>query len=466
MATDTFLNITPSTIELISPTSIMCIVENCHSKFLNQSTLQFHLRKHHKLILDAARDPKPMVRYFCPESNCKYNVSIRTSYFASRKYLRQHFLKVHATKEFNCDKCDRKFACKTLCHQHVKTCGFVFKCDICDWSYSSRESLLTHCRRKNHTFPKNLRGTGKVKAVRETMKNTSVSQNDIAIIKSSAAVNTSIGTVPALAKKWIHIVPDPNKAAIATSVNPGELLKSLQRKTSISEPLFKSVKLSKISQMTQTASLYKVNCRKISREVGCLTSPTTLLTNMSCGAPSETIQDAKFKDLELIDEESNTLISNASQTYRNLNHLNYVEDENTLTYFTNAPFNTSLCHIETQTELMPFPDNDNIDCSRDMDPLLYSHMYTQTCDDILSELGLATIHTQTNWPDDDCHDLFVSTETQTCFPEIMMGDCSTQTQAMDTRKMPNKLITEFSFSNQCTQTQQTDYFQLSEENVQ
>lgn len=49
---------------------------------------------------------------------------------------------------------------------------------------------------------------------------------------------------------------------------------------------------------------------------------------------------------------------------------------------------------ETQTDLIydsMFPNEDRTD------PMLYSHMYTQTCDDIISDLGLATIETQTNW---------------------------------------------------------------------
>lgn len=264
-------------------------------------------------------------------------------------------------------------------------------------------------------------------------------------------------------RKWINLTPAPKKPTASTPINPRRILKTLQRATTITDkPLFKSLKLSKISQMTQTASLYKVNCRKISRrEVGCLTSPpTTPMTNASsaCATPSDTTtQTDKFKDFGgLIDEEEsntyNTLTSNASQTYRNLNHLNYVEDESTLNCFANGPFTTASCHIETQTELVPFADD-----SRDMDPLLYTHMHTQTCDDILSELGLTNIHTQTNWP--VYNDLFVSTETQTCFPEISMGDCATQTQTIDMKKMlPNKMETEFSLNNQWTQTQQADYW--------
>lgn len=66
---------------------------------------------------------------------------------------------------------------------------------------------------------------------------------------------------------------------------------------------------------------------------------------------------------------------------------------------------TFCSNIETQTtEEFPF-----------LDQLLYSNMYTQTCDDSLySELGFVNIQTQTAWPQFNSDDsMFVSTETQT-----------------------------------------------------
>lgn len=87
-------------------------------------------------------------------------------------------------------------------------------------------------------------------------------------------------------------------------------------------------------------------------------------------------------------------------------------------------------NIETQT-------TDNLD---NMEQLLYSNTYTQTCDKMLSsELGLSNIQTQTAWSHDDTT---VSTETQTkslicgadCIP---MGGCrswlNTQTSHTETQ---------------------------------
>lgn len=99
--------------------------------------------------------------------------------------------------------------------------------------------------------------------------------------------------------------------------------------------------------------------------------------------------------------------------------------------------------IETQTE--PFLSSSNAENHNYFDQMLAqsSHMYTQTCDDLLTELGLADIQTQTNWPSSpDPHnennnvqftstatstnpcmhdELLVSTETQTSFEQCLLN---------------------------------------------
>lgn len=101
--------------------------------------------------------------------------------------------------------------------------------------------------------------------------------------------------------------------------------------------------------------------------------------------------------------------------------------------------------IETQTEpFLTSASNEN----HYLDQMLAaqsSHMYTQTCDDFLTELGLSDIQTQTNWPSPDHHndsgsvqftstatstnpcihdELLVSTETQTSFTQCLLNSCS------------------------------------------
>lgn len=116
--------------------------------------------------------------------------------------------------------------------------------------------------------------------------------------------------------------------------------------------------------------------------------------------------------------------------------------------------------IETQTEPFLSTANDN---QSYLDQMLAqsSHMYTQTCDDFLSELCLADIQTQTHWPSPQRHvedkleltstatstnpnhcihdELLVSTETQTSFTQCLLNSTnnydellvSTETQTMD-----------------------------------
>lgn len=448
------LNITPTASDLTDQPRIKCMMLDCTSTFQNNSTLNFHMTKHHRIHFDSAIDKRSDVRYFCPQPNCKYHLlhggKNDTLFFASKKYLRQHYLKVHSAKDIGCGKCDKKFASKALLQQHERSCGLVFKCGVCDWAYSSRECLLTHCRRKGHQFPDSLKCSAKSKKTDVIPVTTDPNVR----LREKSSTNPS---------KWVRIAPDlrnMNKVTPNTPkvLKPDVLLKSLKEESQKHHVKLKEQ--SKISQMTQTASLYNVNCSKLSKLDSIATQSKLVRAKITDVKLSETKVNEKYKNLELIDEESSTIISNSSQTYRNLNNLNFVEDESTLNYFGTESFGAGICHIETQTELAAFGGNENNDCSRDMDPLLYSHTHTQTCDDILSELGLNTIHTQTNWTEEDYNDLFVSTETQTCFPLLMMDNISTQTQTMDVRRGvgEERATSDHSISNQCTQTQQTDYW--------
>ena len=47
--------------------------------------------------------------FFCPMVKCKYHVaeSHQTKFFKNFKQLKQHYVKVHATKEFCCKTCNQ-----------------------------------------------------------------------------------------------------------------------------------------------------------------------------------------------------------------------------------------------------------------------------------------------------------------------------------------------------------------------
>lgn len=402
------LKLIPNELSIIGNPRKECTVSGCTSTFGNISNLQMHLNKHHRIETKSIVDKNTIVQHFCPIVQCKYNSG--SHFFKSRKYLKQHYLKVHAVKNEKCLKCNRSFACATLKKQHERSCGVVFQCVDCDWSYTSRECLLTHCRRKGHRVPSKQPVT--IAAANSVpIANIKNQKRQTMALKPIAPKAVTVGnqTSP-LVKKVQNILKSTPAARIRANFEQ-IMLKNRRKQNE-----------TKISQTTQTASLYNDNCKKMISDNE--NSATKQATSVIKNAMESNTND-KYKSLDLIDEESNTMTDDDSaQANKNLNNLNYVEDDSNLHYFTVSNFNAGLCHIETQTELMF--DEVTIGTS-DMDPLL-CHMHTQTSDEILNELGLTNIQTQTNWPDDEYNDLFVSAETQTCNFDTPFDNISIQTQ--------------------------------------
>jgi len=132
----------------------------CNSTCENMDDLNKHMTEKHKVsqvlvgqnIIFEKPDPshvKPAL--YCPMLKCKYNIaeSGQAKYFKTFKLLKQHYTKVHATKDFPCDRCDQKFASKNYLDIHMKSCGTVFSCQ-CGAKFPVFESLQTHSRRKAH----------------------------------------------------------------------------------------------------------------------------------------------------------------------------------------------------------------------------------------------------------------------------------------------------------------------------
>lgn len=389
------IKIIPSENNLIENIRKQCTVPACTSTFTNLSNLQMHLDKHHGVRVNKIVDKNAEVHYYCPINKCKYNVLDESGprFFKSKKYVRQHFLKVHAEKNVKCAKCSKTFANETLKVQHERSCGDIFRCGDCNWTYSSREGLLTHCRRKRHSVPpkrtnEKKRDMHKVESVKNLTNAKEHEQIQPRIATKNAANDATIQSTNLIKKVQLALrtpaakIKDNFERALQKGKRREELRKSLQTKC-----------VPKLTASTVVAGF----------------------------KPNE-----KYKSLELIDEESNSSTGNLNEANRNLNNLSYISDDSNLHYFTVSNFNAGLCHIETQTDLFPL-DEANIH-SNEMDPLL-CHMHTQTSDDILTELGLSNIQTQTNWGNEVCNDLFVSTETQTCFEaRLTMDNNSTQTQ--------------------------------------
>jgi hypothetical protein len=72
----------------------------------------------------------------------------------------QHYLKVHAEKVFQCEKCLKGFSTEAAKTHHTRICGIKFICS-CNHSYDSYEALRTHAKRSSHTFDEKFKSYGK-----------------------------------------------------------------------------------------------------------------------------------------------------------------------------------------------------------------------------------------------------------------------------------------------------------------
>lgn len=144
-------------------TNVVCTVPNCDEIFSNQSNLNFHIEKVHKikqgkqpneLIITKAKSKSQKIqencscKYYCPVVACKFHYG-SDRYLPTFHSLKNHFIRIHGTKSYACSKCDRPFSIKSEMERHEDSCGNVFKCS-CGCPYASRMSLLKHARKKNH----------------------------------------------------------------------------------------------------------------------------------------------------------------------------------------------------------------------------------------------------------------------------------------------------------------------------
>ena len=123
---------------------------------LNKHIASVHRMSHilvgHNITFEKPDASHVKPAFYCPMVKCKYHIaeSFQNKYFKSFKLLKQHYIKIHANKQFPCTKCNQKFASKTYLDIHSKNCGEEFSCSECGSKFLSYESLQTHCRRKGH----------------------------------------------------------------------------------------------------------------------------------------------------------------------------------------------------------------------------------------------------------------------------------------------------------------------------
>lgn len=210
------LKVCPTAEDLESPSEFYCSEAACSFvKFKNMANLEMHRVKHHKLLPTVSEgwyglvnhlhiptshlillflQPQSEKREFhCPTQNCPYHLTTGDGRsFSSRKYLKQHYQKVHASRSFPCCVCEKKFSTLTLRDVHERTCG-NYECPDCHYKYRSREALLSHTRRK-HNGNVSVSGLrrNRQKGGKQTTKTTATSASSTAEI----GIQTATADIP------------------------------------------------------------------------------------------------------------------------------------------------------------------------------------------------------------------------------------------------------------------------------
>ncbi|CAG9789942.1 unnamed protein product [Diatraea saccharalis] len=74
----------------------------------------------------------------------QYKCKICFNIYSNLYRLKQHFLRMHAPKDFVCSECCKSYGSEALLAQHKYDCHSPFMCSDCGKSYTSRSTFKTH----------------------------------------------------------------------------------------------------------------------------------------------------------------------------------------------------------------------------------------------------------------------------------------------------------------------------------
>lgn len=390
METSPTKKIYPSTEELSKITSVIyCTEKGCNSVFASKSNLSLHLAKTHKKEHLLTNDDSSK-EYYCPETTCVYN---NEKHFKKMKNLKQHYLKVHCEKTYNCDVCGKGFSTSAARNSHKEYCGVSFNCMDCEASYPAYESLLTHSRRKKHQVLDKSSYKKKTGELQTTESYEDLQKDKFILPKGSVSLQLLCYKV----------------AFDKSSQTDLDLNNRLKRNKNTETQTFKYGKLQMTAE-TQTIGDYLALDNRKSANTQ---TKQTNSTSKSC--------NTSFNLNEIDFAVDTTVQCNSSSTQTNVTREPIYSSTNTPPEFefmdTSSQTNFSedmvpidvetLLNSETQTDFMF--ENDIIN------PDFYAHMYTQTGDDdFLSDLSFNDIHTQTN-----AYEMLRSVESQTMMSHNM-----------------------------------------------
>lgn len=368
----TIVKVFPTVEECKKNNYVKCTEKSCSSIFTSEANLTLHLVKTHNKTHLWQNDI--CKQFHCPQMDCSYN---KAKFFKNIKSLRQHFLKVHTLKQFNCTSCTKTFPSEELCKNHSNYCGVSFKCCNCDVQYACYETLKTHARRKKHTIMN---------------KNEYKSTNNLIKVPNT----TSNLIVNCFGGRLILPKPLPSSNIINQSIQTENILLITQN-TQQTQTGAKNELQNVETQTILEDSNVKLPINNVDDNRKSIKTQTNekLFKSQSCNT------SFNLEDFDFI--MTNEVEKNTSSTQTNHINLNIYSTPNTDSIHTDASdlltsaLNDNLnsfddstffnCNMETQTDLMLQDDLFNCYCSNDM--------YTQTCDDVLSGLGFSDIETQT-----------------------------------------------------------------------
>ncbi|XP_014234438.1 uncharacterized protein LOC106657420 [Trichogramma pretiosum] len=448
------------TVKIICPSineltkiSVEVRCSKCDSVFSNESCYRFHdLKVHQQKNIEKVI--KQNVKFHCPIENCIYAIG-NQKHFTLFKYVKQHYLKVHADKNFVCRCCSKGFSTKAAREAHVKICGQYFICN-CKKNFNSYEALLTHAKRNSHKFDDKYR----LKKNKNGIKN--VCQQKSAVIK----------LIPILPKPTCDVGTQINedmfekksnsrkilKKQICRQTQTTEASKDKQQKKSAETQTLKSVprviRVKQVEKRKNSNANEKQNNKiaEIKSDLNFLDTLNSILLDSPLAMKHNIILEDAWEEKSNSGTQTSPIktvfedIDNDKTKNCNFNKLTKSDP-----MLTEQAYNDRFNSIETQTEKEPYqlvfesdPMSSNIETQTtdnytetEEQLHIYSNICTQTCNEILpSDLGLSDIQTQTAWSHLD--DTTVSTETQTKAFKCLSGcDSSswftTPTQHMETQ---------------------------------
>ncbi|XP_057664660.1 uncharacterized protein LOC130899013 [Diorhabda carinulata] len=357
---------------------VHCTEEGCTSIFISESNLNLHLTKTHRKphLLEESITK----HYFCPELGCLYNAD---KYFKELKKLRTHYMTKHSSEQYICLNCNKIFPQQKNLQQHSDYCGVNFTCPQCPAYYATYESLQTHSRRKKHCIPLKTH----YKVINTCSKSDTLLQATDRPILPKSSFNLII--VPNDTKKFnqesqTYNIPSIYKSKMTQVCREFDSRNNQQTQTGNKSEYF--------TVETQTIGNYRNLSRKNSGSMDNSSTQRSLKTQTDVIESKNFSCNTSFKDDFPIETNSSSTQTGENNTSNNNNSTHthdtiYTDTSDLLQDVNVGSFEFDNCNMETQTDFIF--DDVMFGCD------YMSNMYTQTSDQILSDLGFSNIQTQT-----------------------------------------------------------------------